>query len=505
MKGQSGDPMFFTPPPVTPAFESTVAARVRRQPSGPIHIGESAERLLLLRERLARGEIAPPPPALGASVPVADADRRAPLPRFEPVKATGSAYDATLAVGPSHVLVATNFALAIYGKAGDKPVVHLDLASWFPNPRPGAVMTFDPRVTFDAFSQRWVVVALSWNARKDPTKSWLLVALSTTADPMKRWASWVFDGTLAGGTTGAAGYVDYPMIAVDDRALYVSMNMFKTGGTPGKLRIFPKQPLLDGKKTTFVDFIDLRNPDTKPALAVQPCQPSAPASSAYLVNTQVSASEEKFVTVWTVDGAPSSPTLSCRAVEIDRYMAPDLAPQKGEAKPLWMGDVRIRSASVRGDEIWFSFATRYRAPSGGVFTAARWYKIPTKSGPPSGKGELRDDNVHYCYPSVYPDARGNVFMVASRSSDADYPSLWQAFWPASGPSTKGELAPGGGPHLRCRGDVPCSPDIKGLNGWGDYNALAQDPADAAMVWAAGAIVSSPADKENWTTWIGALR
>ena len=66
----------------------------------------------------------------------------------------------------------------------------------------------------------------------------------------------------------------------------------------------------------------------------------------------------------------------------------------------------------------------------------------------------------------------------------------------------GELVAGRGPHLRCRGDLPCSqPGAR--NGWGDYNGIALDRADGTTVWIVGG-VGHESNKALWATTVAAL-
>ena len=100
------------------------------------------------------------------------------------------------------------------------------------------------------------------------------------------------------------------------------------------------------------------------------------------------------------------------------------------------------------------------------------------------------------------DAEENLTMVASRSSAREFPSLHHGAWPASGSSTTGVLVAGRGPHLKCRGNVPCSAE-GARNGWGDYNGIALDPTDETTLWAFGG-VGHETDKTLWATSVAAL-
>jgi hypothetical protein len=118
------------------------------------------------------------------------------------------------------------------------------------------------------------------------------------------------------------------------------------------------------------------------------------------------------------------------------------------------------------------------------------------------KAGLAADHAYYAFPGLVTDAAGNLTMVASRSAPDDHPSLFYGSWPTSGSPSAGVLVAGRGPHLRCRGNVPCSNE-GARNGWGDYNGIALDPTDGTTVWVFGG-VGHETDKTVWATTVAAL-
>jgi hypothetical protein len=106
-----------------------------------------------------------------------------------------------------------------------------------------------------------------------------------------------------------------------------------------------------------------------------------------------------------------------------------------------------------------------------------------------------------CHP-VSVDRSGRLVMAACRAAANEHPSLHYGSWPSSGSASTGLLVRGQGPHLKCRGNVPCSaPDAR--NGWGDYNGIALDPDDESTAWVFGG-VGHETDKSLWATGIVAL-
>jgi hypothetical protein len=430
---------------------------------------------------------------------------RPPSRSFETLRAAGSAYDGSLAAGARHLLAMGNYGVAIYAKDGGSPIVQCDLRGWFPN-APAGVEAFDPRALYDQHEQRWIVLALAKVGPIPPASSWLLLSVSRTADPLGEWWSWVFDAEIEGAIPSGL-WADYPCIGIDDRAVYVTLNMFpKTGlDSYAKLRIFPKSELYQGRMAAYMDFIKLENPavrDSKEGLAfaIQPSHTYGAPGVEYCVNTLSEGGDT--LTLWHVTGSLGAPAIACDPVKVDPYLYPsDGAPQMGDTTPLGVGGARVRSAVYRDGSVWVAFATGYGQARGGpALTSARWYEIA--GGKAVRNGEVAAADTHYSFPSVMPDRQRRVTMVVSRSSATEFPSLHYAVWGPTGGGTATLLKPGEGPHVKCRQGRPCNPP-RVLSGWGDYNTAALDPTDESTVWLYGG-AGAKNDKTSWAMWVSAV-
>jgi hypothetical protein len=68
-------------------------------------------------------------------------------------------YDATLAAGPEHVMAAVNARVAFYTKGTGTAVLQRTLVQWFSGVVQNAKI-FDPKVLYDQFAGRWVLLAV---------------------------------------------------------------------------------------------------------------------------------------------------------------------------------------------------------------------------------------------------------------------------------------------------------------------------------------------------------
>lgn len=117
-----------------------------------------------------------------------------------------------------------------------------------PAPAPGVLGTFafDPKVVYDHYEDRFVVVTLERNdtADGDPSnESRILLAVSKTGSPASPTAAdWFYHAIDSKTTVGAMPcWADYPGFEVDEEAVYVTNNLFEFdsagGGACGEQRL----------------------------------------------------------------------------------------------------------------------------------------------------------------------------------------------------------------------------------------------------------------------------
>ena len=190
--------------------------------------------------------ISDPPLELGPSDPIEVGPIQVPNPdplapaliyNFEELNITNSGYippDPIAAAGPNHVVSVINVNIQWREKDGTNTTSQT-LASFFTSLSP-ANATFDPKVIYDQFAGRFVVVTLesvsaSPNANPSPSNtSRLLIAVSDTNDPTGTWSFQAINSKVSSG--GYDYWADYPGFAVDEEAIYITANMFAFSPTP---------------------------------------------------------------------------------------------------------------------------------------------------------------------------------------------------------------------------------------------------------------------------------
>jgi hypothetical protein len=439
--------------------------------------------------RAARAMLAGPPPAAPA-----------PVREFAGISATGwLPPDCTSAVGPSHVVASVNSSVAVYRKTGGAALLQRTLTVWFANVAANLTI-FDPKLLYDQYAGRWVLLAVA--VRENPNRSFFLLSVSASGDPLGVWRNYALDAARDG-TTQTNNWADYPGLGVDPQALYLTANMFRFNGNfqYAKLRIVPKAGPYSGGPLTFTDFVRLRNRNGTMAFTVTPCHTFGAPGAQFLVNSlypSLAAPTQNALTLWMVQNPTASPTLTARPVPTSPFGLPPDAAQRGGGTPLDSGDVRVLSAASRGGSVWAALTTQQNWGTGGNVAAIHWFQINATSGTLVQQGIYGTGGLHYFYPALMPDTNGNLIVVFSRSGANEFASARYTGRLATDPL--GQLQPSA--LLRAGVANYTGLDGSGRNRWGDYNGIGIDPTDARTGWfysmfAAGATA--------WNTRIGSAR
>jgi hypothetical protein len=417
-------------------------------------------------------------------------------PGFAGIAATGwLPYDCALAVGQAHIMCAVNSSVAVFHRNGVQ-AFQKTLSAWFQSVLSAPATVFDPRLTYDSVAGRYILVAA---ANDNPNlKSWFLVSVSQSSDPTGSWWNYVLDATVDG-VTGTSNWADYPGLGQDASAIYLTANMFQWGGQfqYSKLRIVPKASLYAGASPTYTDFVGMTNGDGSLVFTLQPSNVLDPAGIEKLINTiypTPSRPSSTGVTVWTVQNPVNNPTLQQQLVACSAYAIPPHADQPGGAPPVDTGDVRVMNAVVRDGFLWAAFVTQQNwqdDPSN--VAAVFWVQIDMNQGLVQ-EGIFGASSMHYYYPAIQPLDKQDCTLAFSRSGLKDFASLCAATRKAA--DAAGTFGPSAMIGAGLSGYTGL--DGSGRNRWGDYTAVAPDPAAPDTGWVYGGYASRAA---QWATWV----
>jgi hypothetical protein len=415
--------------------------------------------------------------------------------------------DNTIGVGPNDVVVAVNTDLASYTKSGLLSFRWANMTALFSPVLPAGATIFDPRVAYDHYAQRWIVVAAA--RRASPAGSWIMLGVSQGTNPGGAYWVWALDATLDGsGPTN--NWADYPMLGIDTQGIYISSNMFQFNGgfQYTKLRILNKAEVYAGgvgpnHNISWYDYWNLRNPDNSMAFTVQPAmhfRGSGGNPAAYLINALWPGGNS--LTFWTLTnpvghwiGGNSS--LSRVSVNCRSYELPPDAEQQGTNVRIETNDSRLLNAiyqNVGGvQRVWTCHTSRHTWSGEAVSRCVvQWYEIDVPTSNVVQQNRYGASGSYYYFPAIQTDISRNAYIVFGRSSSGEYAQLRQT-------GRRVGAAPG---------DLENSTLVKAGEGiytgarWGDYFGICRDGGDASTVWMYGEYARTG---DTWGTWICAAR
>lgn len=405
--------------------------------------------------------------------------------------------DPYIAVGPNHVIGIVNSRFAIWDKKGNQ-LASIDAEGWY-----NSVLfnngAFDPKIAYDHFAERWIMVYLQQNDAN--TTSHLLLSVSDDSDPMGTWYSWALPGNKNGMTT-TTNWTDYQGVGFDHQAIYITGNQFNFGGgfAYSKLRIIPKAQLYANTagRVMWFDLWNIRYPGgiggnpfgIRPTIAYDETTPYP-----LVLSPQGGGN---FIAIYKVANPTTAPVLTGSYVMVQNFTVPPNANQLGGSTTLIDGGTtcqfRYEPMYIGG---YLYTVHGINNPSASGYSAMRYYKIDVLGNSVSETATFGGSGFWYMYPTVAVDKSGNLAFSFSRSGTTEYAGAYYLTKPVGSTASTFEsklLAPGKGNYVLTYGGT--------RNRWGDYNGIWLDPETKRDFW----IMAEYASATNqWGTWVGQVR
>jgi hypothetical protein len=377
-------------------------------------------------------------------------------------------------VGPSDVLTAVNESFSIYSRGGALLRGPMTFDSLFNNTTDSL---FDPRALYDAASSRFVMLVSG--------TTYFALFVSKTSDPTGQWCAY----QLSVDPTGAT-WADFPALGMDGDYLYITANQFGVADNSfhyAQVQAVPKSLAYNTTCAPFsaTMFSPLLNPDGGNAFTVQPAnRPDAVAGDGpmYLVNAIWPSGSNIAVRSLTHSSAGLSPGDShwVKSGFIASYDLPANAPQpRGPA--IATGDTRLEGAVFRYGIIYTSNTTQHVNSALGTtanpYANAQWYEItPNNLTDSFGASHVvSSSSIAFFFPGVLPGCASSPCSSPSPVLEVSGSGKSQpasAFWVRGGAKPTNYTASAvAGYSLNSR--------------WGDYSALAADPASTGPIWVLG--------------------
>jgi hypothetical protein len=388
--------------------------------------------------------------------------------------------DPSIAVGPDHVLVTVNMAIAWYDKSGNEQFsAYLDSTGnpgFFEELGSGA-FTFDPKCFYDPIAERFVVLALEFY--DDTNESWITFAVSDDSDPNGVWYKYRTWSVVADGNS--TYWVDYPGFGFDDDAYYVTGNLFNLTGPSGwggvLYRVIEKESLLNGGAATVHDVRKGNH------ASAQSAHHYGSSSGAFFVSPQ----DQTRLRVSRINDH-TNPTVQTTSVDVPSWSAPSSsAPNPGGSVSTLDG--RMLNVQWRDGILYTCHAINGPANN----TVSRWYSFDVQS--PISPVLLQSGNidmpsgVHNFFPAIGVNAYGDVGLAMAMASANDVPSMQVTGRRADDPAgTMGSL-------------TETQTGTDGADGrYGDYYDMTIDPVDDVTFWYVGEVSMN----FGWQTCVGSF-
>ncbi|MCX7834050.1 MAG: T9SS type A sorting domain-containing protein [Ignavibacteria bacterium] len=410
--------------------------------------------------------------------------------------------DQYIAAGPTHIIAVDNSRFRIFDKKG-KHIKTINIDYWFSSAL-GGVNAFDPKVSYDNFAKRWIMVWL--HVDNNTSRSYFLISVSDDSIPLGFWNNWALPSNV-NGSTFSNDWGDYQGVGFDTQAIYITANQFgfNAGFRGSKIRIINKSYLYSNTPgpVVWTDLWDIRDPanfsvrtfNVRPSIFLSPNI----FNNDYYLLVHSPYQTGTFFTLYKISNPLTNPVMTGVNIPVTQYSAPTQAKQLGGGTPLIeSGDVALRFEPIyKNGYIWC--VHQIRSGTGGAYSSVRYLKFNTNTNEAVEDGAMGLDGYWHFYPSLMLDKDNNVVITYSRSGLTEYiGAFFTTRLNSMPPNTltgSKLLQAGKANYVKTFGS--------GRNRWGDYNGIWVDPSDGNNIWMITQYAEQPVN--TWACQIGLVR
>jgi hypothetical protein len=428
--------------------------------------------------------------------------------------------DPDIAVGPNHIVMVTNDDFAVYDKCGNE-LFRADANDYFPNADGPGTLIFDPKVIYDPWNNRWVMMYHERNFDTGNELGRMRIAYTQTSLPPGLGAVWTYTYNLVQNAgTADASWPDYFDLGYSQDYITISGNMFEFPNNPGnngsrpfrwaRIVVFDKAQVYNGQGSANVSFSNLQNPDNSRAFGTRACQQQwqfGGLDGVFLDSRPGGGSE---IVIRKLTDAFGANNLTVQGVAVAPYSAPSDAGQPNGAT-LDTIDARLMPCVLTNDiangnglEIFTALTTGNTSGT----SDAKLMKFDAASGALEFDQNFFATGWWYWFATPAADYAGNCYWIFSRSGNGAGQEAELRFVEMNrgnfsnvsgqiqdGLGSRNQCFNGSGQPIACRwGDY-----FGAQLDWGDYNTNFNEPERPAKVW----MVGEYARPNNWSTRIAA--
>ena len=408
--------------------------------------------------------------------------------------------------GPNHLMTTLNTEVRMQTRSGT--VLSTAGLNTFWSKVNGTAGAFDPRVLYDPYGQRWIVVACDDAAT---TTSGLLIGASQTSDPTGLW-------NLYRVKASDTNWIDYPSVGFNKNWVAVSVNIYTTGGSYVRKEIyaFDKAGLYENIEKAEAAHQRLSDSSSGGTWAPAVTYDNS-LEQLYLL--QVYSSDAGQVRLGMISGPVGAPTFSTAITgwmvfsgsgwsQQSNASRTDFAPQLGSAQKIQTNDARMQNVVYRNGSLWATHTIFLPAGGAPTRSSVQWWQIAPNNPPATPPGIVQSGRVDdpsgvnfYAFPSIAVNQNSDLLLGYSRFSASQYASGNYAFRAASDPPgtlrTDTVMKAGEAPYYKVFSSL--------RNRWGDYSHTYVDPVNDRDFWTIQEYAAPHLDGyDRWGTWWGKL-
>ena len=406
--------------------------------------------------------------------------------------------DVNGAAGPDHLMQVLNTEVRISDKQGIELFTTSHSNFWDPMPNNGA--SFDPKIVYDPYSERWIMMAPSGG---NSTETRLYIGVSTSANPLDEWYMYWIDPD----TTNVLWF-DYPNLGFNKNWISIGGIMRNAAFEAVEFVVFAldKQAIYDGEEEpAYGRFTTTLGSAIVPSFTYDPDQ-----EELYLISTGDGNDEGYgYVNLFKLSGEVENPSFELKgSVGIPEPWEnwsyenhADFLPQLGSSEKLNSVDARMHTMINRNNKLW-AVHHIYLPADDPERTSVQWWHLDT-NGVILERGRIDDptNEFSFAYPSIAVNANEDVFIghgVYSLNQYAGAGYSYKAYFDDSNSMrTYHQYKEGLASYYKTFGG--------GRNRWGDYSAVCVDPEDDVDFWALHEYAELPSGSDRWGTWWAYLK
>ncbi len=354
---------------------------------------------------------------------------------------------------------------------------------------------FDPRVHYDPYYKRWIMVAVAYG---QTTYSTLMVGVSATSNPTGTWHLYSIVTDPSG-----QSWLDFPISGFNKRWITITGNYFRNTSGVGPqgavVFVFDYASIMAGTGAPYTKITESSEFCLAPARTYDTAMQN-------MFMVEVSNGNTGKLRLWKISGTTGSPTVASVGYPTSAQKwhgggNGDFVPQLGTTNKLQAGDGRIHSFVCRNNSLWTAHTVFLPNPGTANRCSIMWWQIDTLANPV--QNGLIDDATtpkFFDYPSICVNKYNDALIGFSYQSSAMHSSAAYALRMHTDPLDS--FRP---PHIYRHGQATYYQTFGGSQDrWGDYSNTCVDPANGMDFWTIQECV--PVSPTNyWDTWWASVK